>query len=844
MDPGAGSGSDPGAGSGSDPGAGSGSDPGAGSGSGAGIGIAFRTCIRYLLLMSYNHLEVDEKWQKRWADAKAFQAKLDPNRPKYYALDMFPYPSGSGLHVGHIASYTPADILSRFKRAQGFNVLHPMGYDAFGLPAEQYAIQTGVHPAVTTQQAIENFRRQLMAFGFSFDWNREISTADPKYYHWTQSIFSILFAKGLAYQKEVPVNWCPALRTVLANEEVVDGKSERGGHPVVRQPMKQWMLKITDYAERLLQDLDKVDWPERTKEGQRNWIGKSEGAQVRFQILTPKAEFEIFTTRPDTLFGVTFMVLAPEHPLVAQITTPAQKTAVAEYVKLTSRKLEVDRKAAQDKTGVFTGAYALHPFTGQPLPIWIADYVLMDYGTGAIMAVPGHDERDYAFAQKFAIPVQRVIEGGELPHLGEGALVNSDFLNGLSQPAALARAIEEVTQKGLGHRLVTYKLRDWLFSRQRYWGEPFPVIRLPDGTLQSVPANELPVVLPEVADYQPSEKGEAPLARAQDWVQHPLGQRETDTMPGSAGSSWYFLRYTDPHNSEAAFDFAAQRYWMPVDIYVGGAEHTVGHLLYARFWQKVLFDAGLVSHDEPFQRLFHQGLVLGPDGEKMSKSRGNTISADEIRDKYGADAGRMYICFMGPTDKDKPWSMSGIEGVRRFLERVWRMIVNDDGQLVATDLPPSDGVQRLLHKTIKKVTEDMNDLSFNTSISQLMILVNELYKQNEKPRTTLLTLAQLMMPIAPHFAEEIWERLGGRGFVSLAPWPSFDPKLVIDETVEMGVQVNGKMRGTIRIAPTATEAVALAEAQKVSSVLTAIGGKSVAKVIYKAGKILNLIVKD
>lgn len=792
--------------------------------------------------MSYPHNEIDSKWQKVWADQEAFKTKNQSDRPKYYALDMFPYPSGSGLHVGHLASYTPTDIISRYKRARGFNVLHPMGYDAFGLPAEQYAIQTGIHPALTTQKAIENFRRQLQSFGYSFDWSREISTADPKYYKWTQYIFLKLYEKGLAYQKEVPVNWCPALKTVLANEEVVDGKSERGGHPVVRMPMKQWMLKITDYAERLLNDLDKIDWPERTKEGQRNWIGKSEGALVDFGVDGhPGEKIKVFTTRPDTLFGVSFMVLAPEHPLVNAITTPAQKSAVQDYVQASASKSEVDRKAATQKTGVFTGANAVHPFTGDAIPIWISDYVLMDYGTGAIMAVPGHDERDFEFAQKFGLPVTRVLEGGDLPFTGEGQLVNSDFLNGMTKSQAISRMIAEIEKRGLGEKQIQYKLRDWLFSRQRYWGEPIPMLHTAQG-LRPVSESDLPVVLPEVADYEPSEKGEAPLAKVKDWVEVGPGiLRETDTMPGSAGSSWYFLRYADPQNETAPFSFEAQKYWLPVDLYIGGAEHTVGHLLYARFWQKVLFDAGLVSHDEPIRKLFHQGLVLGPDGEKMSKSRGNVINPDEVREKFGADAVRLYICFMGPTDKDKPWATNGIDGVKRFLDRLWRLAVDEDGQLSALDQDLPADVEKLLHKTIKKVTEDIEVLSYNTAISAMMIFVNELYKQNLRPKAALRTLTQLLMPFGPHIAEELWTRLGGEGLVSLAPWPSFDAAKTVDNTAVVGVQVNGKMRGTVELALDATEEDAVKAALAVGSVAAAVNGQPLKKIIYKAGKIVNLI---
>jgi leucyl-tRNA synthetase len=786
--------------------------------------------------MSYSHQEIDSKWQKKWSEARAFQAEAISKKPKYYALDMFPYPSGSGLHVGHIASYTPLDIISRFKRTNGFNVLHPMGWDAFGLPAEQYAIQTGVHPAVTTEKSIASFKNTLQNFGFSFDWSRETSTADPKFYKWTQFIFTKLMERGLAYQKEAPVNWCPALKTVLANDEIVDGKSERGGHPVIRMPMKQWMLKITDYAERLLNDLDKLDWPERTKDGQRNWIGKSEGAHVNFKIQDLTESLSVFTTRPDTLFGVTFMVLAPENPLVQKITTPENKTAVNDYIQATSKKSEVDRKADQKKTGVPTGGFAINPLTQDKIPIWIADYVLMDYGTGAIMAVPGHDERDEEFAKKFNLPIKKVYDD-------QGLAIASDFLNGLDQAAATSKMIQHLVDKKLGKSEIQYKLRDWLFSRQRYWGEPFPVIKTDSGEMKTVPLEQLPVTLPEVANYEPSEKGEAPLAKATEWRKVAGGLRETDTMPGSAGSSWYFLRYIDPLNENELVGKEAEKYWMPVDIYVGGAEHTVGHLLYARFWQKVLFDCGLVTHDEPFRKLAHQGLVLGPDGEKMSKSRGNVIPADIAKAEYGADATRMYICFMGPFEKDKAWSVQGIEGVRRFLERTWRLVADDQGHMIATDeAVPADAI-KVLHQTIKKVSEDIPAMSFNTSISQMMILVNKLYELKIKPKSVLMTLAQLMMPFAPHIAEEIWEKLGGKGLVSLAPWPQFDPELCKEDSVTLGVQVNGKMRGTIEITLETTEGQAVELAMKLASVTNALNGQAPSKVIYKAGKILNLIAK-
>lgn len=811
--------------------------------------------------MSLNFTEYEKKWQKKWADSKAFQAETQSTKPKYYALDMFPYPSGSGLHIGHMASYTPGDIVSRYKRAKGFNVLHPMGYDAFGLPAEQYAIQTGIHPAITTEKAIASFRQTLQSFGFSFDWSREISTAEPKYYKWTQFIFLKLYERGLAYQKEVPVNWCPELKTVLANDEIIDGKSERGGHPVIRVPMKQWMLKITDYAERLLNDLDKIDWPERTKEAQRNWIGKSEGARVTFKIADGndnssggaggQASFEVFTTRPDTLYGVTFMVMAPEHPLVKTITSQPQHAAVEDYVAATARKSEVERKATTEKTGVFTGAHAINPISGEKIEIWIADYVLTDYGTGAIMAVPGHDARDFEFATKFNLPVKRVLEGGDtLPFEGEGLLINSGFLNGLTKTEAIKKMLQHLEEKKMGTREVQYKLRDWLFSRQRYWGEPFPIVNFPKAGQMGVPYNELPVMLPEVADYEPSETGDAPLAKIHEWVTYQgqagageVGRRETDTMPGAAGSSWYFLRYIDPSNDQAPFDPKAEKYWMPVDLYVGGPEHTVGHLLYSRFWMKVLFDCGLVTHDEPFQKLAHQGMILGPDGQKMSKSRGNVISPEEIAKTHGADSIRTFISFMGPLNADKPWSPTGIDGVKRFLDRVGRLVVTDDGQYVATKEAMPKEIEKLVHKTIKKVTEDIESMSFNTAISAMMILVNELYKAECRSESALKPLVQILAPFAPHLAEELWEKMGGQGLCSLAPWPIYDSTLCADDTVTIGVQVNGKMRGTIELGVTASEQEAVSAAKAVSGVSALLAGKDPDKVIYKAGKILNLIIK-
>ncbi len=811
--------------------------------------------ISIILGNTMKHTEIEPKWQKVWDEKKAFQAEdlKSSSKPKYYALPMFPYPSGSGLHMGHIAAYTPGDILSRYKRTQGFNVLHPMGYDAFGLPAEQFAIQTGVHPEITTNKAIESFRATLKNYGFAYDWSREVNTSEPDYYKWTQFIFLKLFEKGLAYQKEVPVNWCPALKTVLANDEVIDGKSERGGHPVIRKPMKQWMLKITDYAERLLNDLDGLDWPERTKEGQRNWIGKSEGAVIEFKIKNTSHVFDVFTTRPDTLFGVTFMVMAPEHPLVKKITTDQHQKSVHAYIERTATKSEIDRKAATEKSGEFTGAYATHPITGADIPIWISDYVLVDYGSGAIMAVPAHDVRDFEFANTFGIKIQRVLQlpegkksvtvNDDLPFTGEGLLCNSDFLNGLDKSAATKKMLEQIEQKKFGKRQTQFKLRDWLFSRQRYWGEPFPIYVDEKGDLHGVPISELPVTLPSVADYEPNDQGEAPLANNKEWVNYKgHGQRITDTMPGAAGSSWYFLRFCDPHNAQEAYSKEAAKFWMPVDLYVGGPEHTVGHLLYARFWNKVLFDAGLSPVSEPFKKLAHQGMILGEDGEKMSKSRGNVVPADDVARDYGVDVLRCFVCFLGPMDKDKPWSPSGIDGVKRFLDRAQRLALHaETGASIATKDAMPDEIQKVLHKTIKKITSDIESLGFNTCISQLMILVNELTRLNCHSESALKTLAQLLQPFAPHLAEEIWSKLGGTGLVVHAPWPKFDPALCIDDVVKMGVQVNGKMRGTIDLPVGASEEEAVREAMKLSSVLTVLGGKSPSKIIYKAGKILNLI---
>ncbi|OFZ23300.1 MAG: leucine--tRNA ligase [Bdellovibrionales bacterium GWB1_55_8] len=806
--------------------------------------------------MAYDHKSIEPKWQKNWEDNQVFRAETGSAKPKYYVLDMFPYPSSSGLHVGHPEGYTASDIVCRYKRAKGFNVLHPMGWDAFGLPAEQYALQTGVHPAITTAKAIETFRRQLKSLGFSFDWSREVATCDPKYYKWTQYIFLKLYERGLAYQKEVPVNWCPALKTVLANEEVVDGKSERGSHPVYRVPMKQWMLKITSYAERLLKDLDKLDWPESTKELQRNWIGKSEGLQCRFPLAEGAGEIEIFTTRPDTIFGATFMVLAPEHPLVNEITTEKQRETVKAYQEAAARKSEIARQEeSKEKTGVFTGAFALNPLTTEKIPVWIADYVMMSYGTGAIMAVPAHDERDAQFAQTYQLPVIQVIEGGNGEEFfsGDGVSINSGFITGMPTAQAKEAVIGKMEADGRGTRAVQYKLRDWLFSRQRYWGEPFPILHLEGGGKSAVPLEQLPVVLPQVQSYEPTGTGESPLAAISEWVNTvdssgKPARRETDTMPGSAGSSWYFLRYCDPDNEKEPISAAAEKYWMPVDLYVGGPEHAVGHLLYARFWTKVLFDAGLLTHDEPFQKLLHQGMILGEDGEKMSKSRGNVINPDIIVEKYGADTLRMYEMFMGPIDRDKPWNTSAIEGVYRFLQRSWRIFLEDEDsdhptatKLLVTDSEPSLDDLKITHKTIKKVTEDIENLRFNTAISQMMVFVNHMTKLQQKPRKCLRPFIQLLNPFAPHIAEELWEKIGETTPLTYASWPAYDPALAKDDLITIAVQVMGKTRGTIEMEPGSTQEAVEKAARENTTVARQLEGKEVKKVIFVKDKILNFV---
>ncbi|MBN2282094.1 MAG: leucine--tRNA ligase [Candidatus Marinimicrobia bacterium] len=803
----------------------------------------------------YPFSKVEEKWQKYWEKNKTFRAHDKSTKPKYYVLDMFPYPSGAGLHVGHPEGYIATDIVARFKRKMGFNVLHPMGWDAFGLPAENYALQTNTHPAVTTEKNINNFRRQIKSFGFSYDWDREVNTTDPKYYKWTQWIFLQLYKKGLVYQDNVAVNWCPELKTVLANEEVVDGKSERGGYPVIRKPMRQWVMKITAYADRLLEDLDIIDFPDSIKEMQRNWIGKSTGANVDFDIDGTNEKLKVYTTRPDTLFGATYMVVAPEHPFLDKFVTAEYKTAVEHYKKQASLKSDLDRtELAKEKTGVFTGIYAINPVNGKKIPIWTADYVMMTYGTGAIMAVPAHDQRDWEFATKFGLDIIEVISGGNITQeawTGDGKLVNSDILNGLNVADAKVKITQWLEEKGLGEKATQYKLRDWIFSRQRYWGEPFPLKLDEEGNVFPIDESELPLTLPEMEKFEPSGTGESPLANNQDWISwiDPNdGKRygyDTNTMPQWAGSCWYYLRYIDPHNEIAPWDKDKEKYWMPVDLYIGGAEHAVLHLLYSRFWHKVLYDLGYVSTPEPFQRLINQGMILGEDGEKMSKSRGNVINPDEIIYEYGADAFRLYEMFMGPLERTKPWNTKSIEGITRFLNRVWHLFVDEENNLKSDirNVALSNDILTLLHKTIKKVKEDTEQIRYNTGISQLMVFVNEMYKQEVKPLKALETFLHLLNPLAPHITEELWKIIGHSEDLTYLPYPDFDEQYCLDETITIGVQINGKVRGQLTIAKEASEKEYLAGAKGIENVQNFLQGKSIIKEIVVPGKIINIVAK-
>lgn len=802
--------------------------------------------------MSYNHEEIEKKWQKYWAKNNTFNTHDDPQKPKFYALDMFPYPSGQGLHVGHPEGYTATDILARMKRSQGYNVLHPMGWDAFGLPAEQYALDTGNDPAEFTKKNIETFRHQINSLGFSYDWNREINTTDPEYYKWTQWIFTKLYEKGLAYEAEVAVNWVPELGTVIANEEVIDGKSERGGYDVVRKPMRQWMLKITAYADRLLEDLEEVDWPESIKEMQRNWIGRSVGANVTFSVDGTDKDFTVFTTRPDTLFGATYAVLAPELDLVKEITTPEQKAAVDAYIEEAAKKSDLNRTdLAKEKTGVFTGAYAINPVNQQKIPIWIADYVLATYGTGAIMAVPAHDERDYDFAKVFGLEIIPVLEGGDVTQAaftGDGTHINSGFLDGLNKQEAIDTIVSWLEEKQIGKKEVSYRLRDWLFSRQRYWGEPIPIIHWEDGTARTIPEEELPLRLPVTKDIRPSGTGESPLANIHDWVNvvdpktGKKGRRETNTMPQWAGSSWYFLRYIDPHNKKALADYDKLTRWLPVDIYIGGAEHAVLHLLYARFWHKFLYDLGVVPTKEPFQKLFNQGMILGGNNEKMSKSRGNVVNPDDVVTQYGADTLRMYEMFMGPLDASIAWSENGLEGSRKFLERVWRLIVDEEGKLRDRITTINDGsLTKVYNQTVKKVTEDYNQLHFNTAISQMMVFVNEAYKAESLCYEYVEGFVQLLAPIAPHISEELWEVLGNKDGISYVAWPTFDEAAIVENEVEMVIQVNGKVRSKVTVALNEDKAIIEKLATEDALVQDFISGKTIRKVIVVANKLVNIV---
>lgn len=792
-----------------------------------------------------DHLKIEPKWQAFWEKNETFKTNVwDFDKPKAYILDMFPYPSGAGLHVGHPEGYTATDIISRMKRMQGYNVLHPMGWDAFGLPAEQYALNTGHHPADFTKKNIETFKSQIKALGLSYDWSKEISTTDPEYYKWTQWIFIQLYNKGLAYVDEIPVNWCPELGTVLANEEVIDGKSERGNFPVYRVPMRQWVLRITEYAERLLEDLDLVEWPVSTKEMQINWIGKSVGANVVFKVDQHDLEFTVFTTRSDTLFGATYCVLAPEHPFVSQITTAEQKADVEAYIQACATKSDLQRtELNKEKTGVFTGAYALNPANQKLVPIWIADYVLASYGTGAIMAVPAHDERDYEFAKKFGLEIVAVLEGGDIEKAaftGDGLHINSDFLNGLNKEDALKTMNAWLVEHKCGEAKVSYKLRDWLFSRQRYWGEPIPIVLMEDGTKRTVDISELPLELPAVDNYKPSDKGESPLSNAGTWLDVEIdgvkGKRETNTMPQWAGSCWYYLRYIDPRNDDAIAASELLKHWLPVDLYVGGAEHAVLHLLYARFWHKVLYDIGVVPTKEPFAKLFHQGMILGENGEKMSKSRGNVINPDLIIESHGADSLRVYEMFMGPLEAALPWSNTGLDGTKKWLDRVDRFFSE-----VAEFVDENDhGLDKVYHYTVKKVTHDIETLNFNTAVSQMMIFINECFKQGKIYRPYAHGFIQMFSCFAPHLGEELWTQVTGKEGISFEAWPTYDEKYLVEDEVELVIQVNGKIRAKLLVAFDAEQATIEEEAKNL--LVSYMEGKTLRKVIYVKNKLLNFVV--
>ena len=806
--------------------------------------------------MKYDFSSIEAKWQARWQRENTFKTGDDSGKPKYYVLDMFPYPSGTGLHVGHLEGYTASDIIARYKRSRGCNVLHPMGWDAFGLPAEQFAIKTGTHPKTTTEENIRSFKGTLQAMGFSYDWSREINTTDPGYFKWTQWIFLKLYEMGLAYMSEVDVNWCEELKTVLANEEVDEKIAD--GYTVVRRPLRQWVLKITAYADRLIADLDELDWPENVKQMQRNWIGRSEGVEIEFEIRCHSKKLKVYTTRPDTLFGATYLVISPEHPLAEKLATAQQLVAVKNYISQAKLKTELERTGTQkEKNGVFTGSYAINPANGEQLPVWISDFVLISYGTGAIMSVPAHDSRDWEFAKQYNLPIIEVIKS---PHDVQELVfeeknshcVNSSnseiSLDGLAFVEAFERMASWLETKKVGERKVNYKLRDWIFSRQRYWGEPIPIKHYDDGTLRT--ETDLPLVLPEVEAYHPSSTGESPLANIPHWLfgsdEHGSFRRETNTMPQWAGSCWYYLRFIDPENSRQLIDPLQEQYWMNVDLYIGGAEHAVLHLLYARFWHKVLFDLGVVSTREPFRKLFNQGMILGEDNEKMSKSRGNVIPADHVLNRYGADAVRLYEMFLGPLEQVKPWNTNGIEGISRFLGKVWRLVYaeHNDISIEFSAEPMPEELLRRLHKTIRKVGEDTENLKFNTAIAEMMVLVNELQKARSNNREAVETLLVLLSPYAPHIAEELWEASGHNESISLEPFPSYDPKLVEERVVTIAVQVNGKLRGTFSAAAKSPKELLLEEARKVESVIKFLEGQTIIREIVVIDKLVNFAVKN
>lgn len=800
--------------------------------------------------MDYNFQEIEKKWQEYWDKNETFKTDVwDFSKPKFYALDMFPYPSGQGLHVGHPEGYTATDIVSRMKRMQGYNVLHPMGWDAFGLPAEQYAIKTGNHPDGFTKHNIETFKKQLKMLGLSFDWDKEISTCDPNYYKWTQWIFKELYKDGLAKLVDMPVNWCEELGTVLANDEVIDGKSERGGFPVIRKNMKQWVLDIPAYAETLLKNLDELDWPESTKEIQRNWIGKSVGAHVNFKVSGyENLSFTVFTTRCDTLFGATYCVLAPESELVKKITTEDRKSEVEEYIKMCSSKSDLERtELNKEKTGVFTGAYAINPVNGKEIPIWISDYVLASYGTGAIMAVPAHDTRDYEFAKKFGLEIIPVLEGGDISKeafTDDGLHINSDFLNGLNKEDSIEKMLKWLEENKIGTKKVNYKLREWIFARQRYWGEPIPIVHMDDGEMIALRDEDLPLILPELEDYKPSKAGNSPLEKADNWLNVTIdgkhGKRETSTMPGSAGSSWYFLRYIDPRNDKELADKKLLEYWLPVDLYMGGPEHAVGHLLYSRFWNNYLYNKGVVPVKEPFAKLRHQGMILGSNGEKMSKSKGNVVNPDDMVKEFGADSLRLYEMFMGPIDAAKPWDPKGIDGSKKFLDRVWRLFT--ESNKIKDEKNAS--LEKIYHFTVKKVTNDYETLNFNTAISQLMIFINAAYKSELFPKKYAEGFLKLLNPIAPHITEELWNiSLGNAGTISYEKWPEFDEAKTIDDEIELPVQVNGKVKATVMIPLNSEESTVKEIVHGNENVQTVISDKNVVKEIYVKNKIYNIVIK-